>query len=247
MRASDRTRCFGQRGALSLPSLVSQRQHSTARLSGSARHLIAFAVVGSSALCSLNAETPRALQPEDFAALRDVEEPNLSPDGSAAVYVVKTVDLGKDKQPANLWLAKWDGSENRALTFDLEKQNHPRWSPDGKWIGFLSSRTDEHENDQLWILSGGGGEAERVTEIKGSLDDFAWSPDSKRIVLVIHEPDPREPEAKEKEKKTVPPLVIDRTAFQTGHRGISHGALFASASARSRHAQDRATDERSAR
>src|SRR5450432_3150594 len=165
------------------------------------------------------ANAKRLLKPEDFAAIRDVDEPNISPDGSTIAYVVGTVDLTKDKQPCNLWLAKWDGSEDHALTFGANKQPHPRWSPDGKWIAFLSGREDESENDQLWILSSAGGEAERLTKEKGSVDDFAWSPDSKRIVLVIHDPDPREPEAKEKEKKTVPPLVIDRLQFKRDIEG----------------------------
>ena len=86
--------------------------------------------------------------------------------------------------------------------------------PDGKWIAFLSGREDENEIDQLWILPIGGGEAEKLTNLKGNVDDFAWSPDSKRIVLVVHDPDPREPEKKEKEKKTVPPIVIDRFQFK---------------------------------
>nr|MBA3652276.1 PD40 domain-containing protein [Chthoniobacterales bacterium] len=167
-----------------------------------------------SAALSLGAETRRPLKPEDFAAIRDVDEPNLSPDGQSVAYVVGTVDLKKDKQPKNLWLAKWDDSENRALTFGDNAQTHPRWSPDGKWIAFLSSRTDESDNDQLWILSSAGGEAEKLTTEKGSVDDFAWSPESKRIVLVVHDPDPRQPEAKEKEKKTVPPIVIDRFQFK---------------------------------
>ncbi len=163
---------------------------------------------------SLGAEPKRLLKPEDFAALREVDEPNLSPDGKTVAYVVKTFDLAKDKQPANLWLAKWDGSENRAITFGETKQQHPRWSPDGKWLAFLSGRQDENENDQLWILSSAGGEAEQLTKEKGSIDDFAWAPDSKRIALVVHDPDPREPEVKEKEKKTVPPIVIDRFQFK---------------------------------
>jgi len=156
----------------------------------------------------------RLLKPEDFAAVREIDEPQFSPDGQSIVYVVGTVDLKKDKQPKNIWLAKWDGSENRALTFGETEQTHPRWSPDGKWIAFLSSRTDENENDQLWILSSAGGEAEQFTREKGSVTDFAWAPDSNRLVLVVHDPDSREPEAKENEKKTVPPIVIDRFQFK---------------------------------
>ena len=160
------------------------------------------------------ASSPRALKPEDWAALREVSDPNISPDGNSVVYVVKATDLEKDKRPGNLWLAKWDGSENRALTFGAKGQSHPRWSPDGKWIGFLSGREDDNETDQLWILSSSGGEAEKFTDVKGGVEDFAWSPDSKRVALVVHDPDPREPEKKEKEKKTVPPIVIDRLFFK---------------------------------
>jgi dipeptidyl aminopeptidase/acylaminoacyl peptidase len=180
---------------------------------------------------SLGAETRRSLKPEDFAAIRDLDEPNLSPDGQSVVYVVTTTDLKKDKQAKNLWLAKWDNAENRPLTFGDNQQTHPRWSPDGKWLAFLSSRNDENENDQLWVLSSSGGEAEQLTKEKGSVDDFAWSPDSKRIVLVRHDPDPREPEAKEKEKKTVPPIVINRYQFKKDIDGYltnrwSHLKLF---------------------
>ena len=168
---------------------------------------------------SLGASPPHLLKPQDFAAIRDVDEPNFSPDGERAVYVVGTVDLTKDKQPKNLWLAKWDGSENRALTFGENQQTHPRWSPDGKWIAFLYGRGDERDNDQLWILSSAGGEAEQLTREKGSVDDFAWAPDSQRLVLVVHDPDPREPHEKEKEKKTVPPIVIDRFQFKKDIEG----------------------------
>src|SRR3982751_6922982 len=120
---------------------------------------------------SLFGQASRLLKPEDISAIRDVDEPRLSPDGDWIAYVVKTADLEKDKQISNHWLAKWDGTENRALTFGDKKQSHPRWSADGKWLAFLSSREDEHENDQLWVMSSSGGEAEQLTKEKGSVND----------------------------------------------------------------------------
>jgi dipeptidyl aminopeptidase/acylaminoacyl peptidase len=160
------------------------------------------------------AAEPRALKPDDFAAIRDVSDPQLSPDGAWVAYTVKTTDLAKDKTHLNLWLAKWDGTENRALTVGENKQSHPRWSPDGQTLAFLSARGDDNDDDQLWLLPVAGGEAEKLTDIKGGIEDFAWAPDSARLVLVVRDPDPRDVAGKEKEKKTVPPLVIDRFVFK---------------------------------
>ena len=137
--------------------------------------LLAGLIVWLAPARSASADGPRPLQPEDVALLRAVGDPQLSPDGASVAYTVGTMDLAKDKRATNLWLARWDGSENRALTTGDNKQSHPRWSPDGKTLAFLSSRTDEHEDDQLWLLPINGGEAERVTEIKGGVEDFAWS------------------------------------------------------------------------
>src|SRR6188472_2319017 len=132
-----------------------------------------ISTASASASPSATAAQPRNLKPEDYAGLRDVDEPKFSPDGNLVVYVVKTADMEKDKVAGNLWLAKWDGSENRALTFGSKDAAHPRWSPDGKWIAFLSGRENENEIDQLWILPMGGGEAQKFTETKGGVEDFA--------------------------------------------------------------------------
>src|SRR5205823_13837668 len=130
--------------------------------------LFAFtALIGNGAFA---AGPVRTLKPEDFAAVRDVDEPNISRDGNFVVYVVKTADMEKDKLVGNLWLAKWDGSENRALTFGNKGASHPRWSPDGKWIAFLSEREEEKETGQLWILARDGGEAQKFTDAKGGIE-----------------------------------------------------------------------------
>lgn len=179
----------------------------------------------------LFAQTPRALRSTDLAELREVADPQVSPDGEAVLFTVKTADLEKDKTATNLWLAKWDGSDRRALTFGANRQSKPRWSPDGMWIAFLSSRGDERELNQLWRLPRNGGEAEKLTDVAGGVEDFAWSPDGRRFVLIVRDADPREPDPKAKEKKTVPPLVIDRFHFKQDIVGYltevrQHLALF---------------------
>ena len=73
---------------------------------------------------SSEAEAGRLLKPEDFAAIRDVDEPDLSPDGQSVVYVVGTIDLKKDKQAKNLWLAKCDSARKSAAHFRRKSTRH---------------------------------------------------------------------------------------------------------------------------
>jgi dipeptidyl aminopeptidase/acylaminoacyl peptidase len=168
----------------------------------------------------------RPLEPKDFAALREVMDPRLSPDGQWLVYTVRSTDLDKDKHAMNLWLAKWDGSAERALTFGDKNQYSPRWSPDGRRLAFLSGRRDEDKGEQVWILDLGGGEARQVTELKGGVDDLAWAPDGKRLVLAAEDPDPA---ADLKDDQAPPPIVIDRFYFKedrTGYLTDRHTHLY---------------------
>ena len=175
-----------------------------------------FAIL--SLLC-ITAAGARPLEPKDFAALKDVDSPRLSPDGKWVVYTLRTTDLEKDKHATNLWLASWDGGVNRALTYGDHTQSHPRWSRDGRELAFLSSRGDEDKGEQLWVLDMAGGEARQVTTLKGDVEDFDWAPDGKRLVLAVHDADPDEDAAKDKDDKAPPPLVIDRYYFKEDMTG----------------------------
>ncbi len=159
----------------------------------------------------------RVLTVDDFASIRDVGDPQLSPDGAWVLYSVKQPDLSDDKNRTHIWMSSWDGRENVQLTFGKTSETSPRWSPNGKYIAFVSSRGDEDEIDQLWILNRQGGEAEKITEFGGSVTDYDWSPDGKRIAIVASDPDPLTPKSdptdKDK-KKTKPPIVINRYRFK---------------------------------
>ena len=154
---------------------------------------------------SSSAQEKRLLRPEDFSRIRTVSDPQISPDGGWIAYAVKTLDLAKDKSATNLWLASWNGSQNFPMTFGEETQTHARFSPDGAYIAFLSSRGDTRENDQLWLLNRKGDVREGHGD-EGNVD-FAWSPDGKKLVLAITDPDPSAPDPtrEEKDKKAAPP------------------------------------------
>jgi dipeptidyl aminopeptidase/acylaminoacyl peptidase len=149
----------------------------------------------------------------DFAALREVADPQLSPDGEWVAYTVRTADPLQDKLITHIWVTNWEGTEQRQMTFSKEGESHPRWSPDGKYLSFLSSRGVEGETDQVWLMPRNGGEAERVTYFKGDVSDFSWSPNSARVALIVGDPDPDKPGEGEK-TKTLKPIVIDRFYFK---------------------------------
>jgi dipeptidyl aminopeptidase/acylaminoacyl peptidase len=158
---------------------------------------------------------PRPLNLTDLARLRDVADPNLSPDGAWVAYTVTRVDTTTDKRDADVWMARTDGSQNLRITTNPASETRPRFSPDGKYLSFLSGRNEDDGNAQLWLLNRAGGEAEKVTKLKGSVSDYIWSPDGKRIALIIRDADPDSLTAAQKaKKKTAPPIVIDRFQFK---------------------------------
>ena len=172
----------------------------------------------------------RALRAGDVYLLRTVSDPQLSPDGAWVAYSVTTADSAKDKSDSDVWMTSWDGAHSIRLTSSPEGESTPRWSPDNRYLAFVSGR-QEGKGGQVWLLDRRGGEAQRLTTFKGGIEEFAWSPDSRRLVLVLeHETDSiaRKDTA---EKKTPKPIVVDRYNFKrdiTGYLGSrrTHLALF---------------------
>ncbi len=162
---------------------------------------------------------------EDVARMRSVSDPQISPDGAWVAYRVRTPDLKEDKNPSDIWMTRWDGQETVRLTTSKESESSPRWSPDGRYLAFLSSRDDDNDVSQVWLLPRSGGEAEKLTDEKGGVEDYDWSPDGKRLVLVVADPDPEAAadEGSAKKKKTKKPIVIDRFQFKLdGYGYLTH-------------------------
>jgi dipeptidyl aminopeptidase/acylaminoacyl peptidase len=151
---------------------------------------------------------------EDITAVRDVADPQIAPEGEWVAYTVATNDLEKDKSVTHVWMASWDGRQTVQLTNSDHNEHTPRWSPDGKSLAFLASRSAEEDApEQVWILNRAGGEAQVLTDFKGSVVDLDWSPDSRRLALIVMDEDPARA-IKADSKKTPPPIVVDRFYFK---------------------------------
>jgi dipeptidyl aminopeptidase/acylaminoacyl peptidase len=187
--------------------------------------LFAFLLLGGTA-----AAEGRRFTIDDVFRLREVTDPQLSPDGAWVVYVVGTTNVDEDKNNSDLWMTSWDGKQHVQLTSSKQDDTRPRFSPDGRYLAFVSARDADEDDDeeataQVWLMERAGGESRQLTELDGSVEDLAWSPDGKRLALVVQDPDPAalkkkqlKGDAKGKDK-TTPPIVVDRYQFKQDGEG----------------------------
>jgi len=149
-----------------------------------------------------------ALRPftfEDVMGVRQVTDPQLSPDGKWVAYVVSAADMKENAVDGDIWLVPAAGGRPVRLTTSKKNDTQPRWSPDGRQIAFVSTRADK---PQLFVISPFGGEAEQLTESKGGVTGFQWAPDGRRIAYVARRDLTPDEERREKEKDDA--IVVDQ-------------------------------------
>jgi dipeptidyl aminopeptidase/acylaminoacyl peptidase len=121
---------------------------------------------------------------EDMQSLARVGEVRISPDGLWAAFTVTRSDVVKNRTVTNLWRVPTAGGEPQQLTFVEHGSNgSPRWSSDGRYLYFLSSRVDD--KSQVFRLAVAGGEAKQITNFGAGVDDFVLSPDGNTLAITI--------------------------------------------------------------
>lgn len=122
----------------------------------------------------------RAFSIEDLYRIKSISDVHLSPDGKTVVYAVSTSDLSRAKRTTQIWLMDADGRNARQITTGDKSSSAPVFSPDGRWIAFISARDGE---PNLYVMSATGGEARRVTKISTGVSDPVWSPDGRWVAF----------------------------------------------------------------
>src|SRR6195952_2687160 len=126
------------------------------------------------ALLAGSTAAARPIIPDDIAQLLSGSDPQVDPAGRWVAYTVAGTDVAADKGFSHVWMTSWDGARSVALTGRVkESENTPRFSPDGRWLAFVSSRGDEKHDDQLWLMDRDGGEGQPLAGLVGSVTDYA--------------------------------------------------------------------------
>ncbi|HEY5086271.1 MAG TPA: hypothetical protein VII66_02840, partial [Gemmatimonadaceae bacterium] len=90
-------------------------------------------------LCApIYAQARRTINLDDLARMRDVRDPQCSPDGKWVAYTVSTIDVKADKHNSHVWMVSADGAKDIQVTESQESESGPQWSPDGKYLAFTS-------------------------------------------------------------------------------------------------------------
>ena len=111
---------------------------------------------------------------EDLVRMKRVSDPQVSPDGAQVVYVQRETDMAANKGRTSLWLLDAPGKgEPQRLTTSKGNDSSPRWSPDGRSVYFLSTRSG---TSQVWRLVPPRGEAQKVTDYPLDVGAFRVSP-----------------------------------------------------------------------
>lgn len=124
----------------------------------------------------LKAGTPISF--DDFITLGRVSDPQISPQGDKVAFVVTFMDEDENKSNSDIYLAAVKDGQVRKLTNSPAGDSQPRFSPDGSFIAFASSRSGK---SQVWIIPTFGGEARQLTRLSTGASSPLWSPDGKWV------------------------------------------------------------------
>jgi dipeptidyl aminopeptidase/acylaminoacyl peptidase len=165
---------------------------------------IAMAIYGMAAVCAAAQEAAKRAPAQasktptidQSLEMKSASNPRISPDGRRVVYEVQSANWEDNSFDRNLWIADVASGETHQLTSAKKSSTGASWSPDGKWIAFLSDRPAQisgspADKKQLYVISTDGGEAQQLTKSETDVSAYEWAPDSRRMAFTAGDPEPK--------------------------------------------------------
>ncbi|MBI1849034.1 MAG: S9 family peptidase [Planctomycetes bacterium] len=126
-------------------------------------------------------DEPTRVTPDAILKLRSISSPRISNDGSRIAFVLRGANVAKDAFNADIWVLPVDGGDPVQFTTSDGDDTDPQWSPDGKWLAFVSDREGA---PQVFAIPTSGGEAIRVSHLGGGASSPRFAADGDRIVVM---------------------------------------------------------------
>ncbi|MEQ8425246.1 MAG: S9 family peptidase, partial [Cyclobacteriaceae bacterium] len=173
------------------------------------RTLFSFALIAFFAFDAM----PQSKNPsfEEVISLRSVGNPVISPDGKIVALAMRTTDWESNEFDTEIWISK-DGNEAFPATRSAKgSSTSPAFSPDNKWLAFLSDRDGKN---QIYVMRTEGGEAFPITNEKESISDLDWAPSGRSIFFIKSE---KEDKTKKDTEKRYGGFAVDDAEFTLSH------------------------------
>jgi dipeptidyl aminopeptidase/acylaminoacyl peptidase len=141
-----------------------------------------------------NSAPPTVPSIQQAMEMKSVSDPHISPDGRFVSYEMTHTDWDQNAFVNQIWIAVPATGVTYALTQGKKSSTDVAWSPNSRWLAFLSSRESDlpdakKDTAQLYLISPDGGEARQITNVEKGVDSFQWSPDGKRIAFTSADPE----------------------------------------------------------
>ncbi|MBI3004147.1 MAG: S9 family peptidase [Ignavibacteriales bacterium] len=161
-------------------------------------------------------EKPSGWTPEVMIKFKRVGGTAISPNGKWIAYTVSTsmMDGEKSEFLTHIWSVSADGKTDNQFTYGDKSCTNPQFSPDGKYLSFVSTRGGSDAKSQVWIMRLSGGEAEQLTKAKSGVMGYQWSPNSK---FVAYRSADAESEQEEKARKEKRDWILVDTNYKYAH------------------------------
>jgi len=122
------------------------------------------------------AQSKRSMTFDDLMAVKRIGDAQVSPDGTRVAYVVSEVDKNLNRGKRSVWIVQTTGGSPQQLITSDKNDYSPRWSSDGKWLAFLSTREGA---PQIYVAGTDGSNPRKVTSAPEGVGEFIWSFNSK--------------------------------------------------------------------